>query len=113
MTHVGRYIQMRRYFAGMSQRALAMRIGCSHVHISHVEKGLQLPTENMLRTIVDVLGNASLAVALEHLARDRPLTVDCTALSPDSRRLVARLAALAMAGELTPEMAAEAEATLP
>lgn len=53
---VGDRIKRRRKAAGLTQEALAERIGLSKNHLSNIERGRYLPTIETMLLICDALG---------------------------------------------------------
>ena len=52
----GKLMSHARRAAGMNQDELALRVGRNRVTISDIERGVLRPSEELARTVADVLG---------------------------------------------------------
>lgn len=69
-TLLGRRLRRLREQAGMSQRALAERVGYPHTYISRVERSEQLPSEALAQVLDDHFQTDGLFVELLDMAQD-------------------------------------------
>ncbi len=53
---LGRLIKAHRVLEGLRQEELALRVGVSPDHLSHVERGARRPSAELLRRLVVELG---------------------------------------------------------
>ncbi len=69
-TVLGRRLRRLREAAGLSQRALADKVGYPHTYLSRVERGEQLPSEALAVDLDTYFATAGLFVELLSLAHD-------------------------------------------
>ncbi|MFD7893807.1 Scr1 family TA system antitoxin-like transcriptional regulator [Streptomyces sp. NPDC059568] len=69
-TVLGRRLRRERDDAGLSLRALADRLGYPHSYISRVERGKQLPSDDLARALDTYFGTKGLFVELLEMAQD-------------------------------------------
>lgn len=67
-TTIATLIRARRIAAGMTQNALARRVGCADVHVSRWEAGRFCPSARYAAKLAEALGGSP----LEYLGIDRP-----------------------------------------
>ncbi len=56
MSELGDRVRELRLGAGLSQRELATKVGVGFPHISKVENGVQIPSEDLLTSIAGAVG---------------------------------------------------------
>lgn len=69
-TMLGRRLRRLREQAGMSQRALAEKVGYPHTYISRVERGEQLPSEALAQAFDEHFNSDGLFLELLDMAQD-------------------------------------------
>lgn len=89
-TVLGRRLRRLREAAGMSQRALADKVGYPHTYLSRVERGEQLPSEALAEDLDTHFATDGLFVELLSMAQDATIP-DYGRVIVDSERKAARI----------------------
>ena len=79
---VGEIVLSARELSGLSQRALAARVGTSQAAITRIETGKRLPTIRTLIRLVDAAG-LELVIGLRKPAAAAPTTIGALVSNPD------------------------------
>lgn len=92
-TSFGRYIRRRRVEAGLSLRAVADRLGISHVYLGEVERGVRPPfVRERWDALVSAIPGVSIVDLERHAATSRPLQLDLNDAAPQYSDLALALA---------------------